>query len=60
MLGLNGRDSEVDVFAFHLALRLGKTVGELDDMPNAEYVAWQSYFTAKHAVESVQAGGGAL
>ncbi len=33
----------MDVFAFYLADKLGKTLGELDDMPAAEYVAWSSY-----------------
>lgn len=57
MYGMHGRDGEVDVFLFHLALKLGRTVGELlDTLSHAEYSAWRSYFTAKHAIESVQAG----
>lgn len=41
-----------DVFTYHLALKLGKTVGELDLMPYQEYVNWASFFTAKHAIEN--------
>lgn len=28
----------------HLGLRLGKTIGELGDMPYAEYVDWIAFF----------------
>jgi hypothetical protein len=42
-----GEESDVDVFAFFLADRLGKTLAELDDMPHAEYVAWSSYHKVK-------------
>lgn len=38
-----GQEAGVDMFAFYLADRLGKTLGELDDMPASEYVAWSSY-----------------
>lgn len=52
MLGLNGRHSGVDVFAFHLAEKLGVFVSSLDDMSHAEYVRWNAYFTAKSAIEN--------
>lgn len=55
MLGLNGRPSDVDVFLFYLATQLGKTVGEVEEMPNAELVRWRAYFTAKHAIEHMRA-----
>lgn len=29
-------------------------VCELDEMSHVEYLEWQAYFEAKHAVESVQ------
>lgn len=57
MMGLNGRapEDDTDVFAYTLALRLGKTVAELDQMPQHEYHAWAAYFTAKHASENLTA-----
>lgn len=33
----------VDVFTYYLADRLGRTLGELDTMPNAEYLGWLSF-----------------
>lgn len=48
VLALNGQDSEVDVFIFFLAEKLGKTVGELADMSQHEYMSWISYFKAKN------------
>lgn len=38
-----GGESDVDMFAFFLADRLGKTLGELDEMPASEYLSWSSY-----------------
>ncbi len=52
MLALNGRPSEVDVFAFHLAKELGCFVADLERMPHSEYVQWAGFFKAKHAVEN--------
>lgn len=34
---------EVDVFAYFLADRLGRTVAELDEMSHAEFLGWQSF-----------------
>jgi hypothetical protein len=34
---------EPDVFAYFLADRLGRTLAELEEMPHAEYLGWQSY-----------------
>ena len=48
-----GEDSEVELFTFYLADRLGKTIGELDDMPHAEYVAWASYHKVKQQQEGL-------
>jgi hypothetical protein len=61
MLAMHGRRSEVDIFAWHLARELGKTIGEIEAMPYAEYLGWSSYFTARAAIASVQTGkGGAI
>lgn len=45
----------VDVFAYFLADRLGKTLGELDDMPVAEFVGWQSFHRVKNQQEELSA-----
>lgn len=54
MLSLNGREADVDTFAFFLARELGKTVGELQDMPTSEYVGWQAYYEATGAMRDVK------
>lgn len=41
------------MFAFHLAEKLGKTLGEVYAMPHSEYVGWQSYYTVKHNREDL-------
>lgn len=38
----------VDAFSYFLADRLGRTLGELDDMPHAEYVGWVSYHKVRN------------
>ena len=48
-----GEESDVDMFAFYLADRLGKTLDELDDMPHAEYVAWSSYHKVRQQQEQL-------
>jgi hypothetical protein len=48
-----GQPSEVDVFEFYLADRLGKTLDEIRDMPHAEYVAWVSYHKVKQQQEDL-------
>jgi hypothetical protein len=48
-----GEESDVDLFAFFLADRLGKTLGELDDMPAAEYLAWSSFHKVKQQQEQL-------
>lgn len=57
MLALHDRPSEVDPWRYFLALELGKFPHELDDMPYSDYVNFQAYFTAKHAIESTRQGG---
>lgn len=54
MFSLHGRPADVDAFQFHLAEKLGRTVGELADLPYDEYVGWQAYFTAKAAIEGTR------
>jgi hypothetical protein len=48
-----GQETDVDMFAFYLAERLGKTLGELDDMPMSEYMAWSSYHKVKTQQEKL-------
>jgi hypothetical protein len=48
-----GQRSDVDMFAFYLADRLGKTLAELDDMPCSEYTAWSSYHKVKTQQENL-------
>lgn len=52
-LASHGQDTDCDLFAMYLADRLGKTLGELDDMPASEYVAWSSYHKVKQAQEEL-------
>lgn len=43
-----------------LALDLGKTLGELDDMPFPEYVSWAAFYTWRAAMQDFErrkAGG---
>ena len=39
---------EVDVFAYFLADRLGKTLAEIEDMPHREYLGWRSFHQVKN------------
>lgn len=48
-----GEESDVEIFAFFLADRLGKTLAELDDMPHVEYVAWSSYHKVRQQQEQL-------
>ena len=48
-----GEESVVEVFTFFLADRLGKTLGELDDMPAAEFAAWQAYHKVRQQQEDM-------
>lgn len=45
----------VDLFAFFLAEKLGKTLADLDDMPAIEYARWQSYYKVKQQQEELAA-----
>lgn len=44
----------VELFAFHLARELGKTVAEIEGMPHREYASWDAYFKSRNAVASVR------
>lgn len=48
-----GEASDVDLFAYFLAEKLGKTLGELDDMPHSEYLGWSSYHKVKQQQEQL-------
>lgn len=52
MLSLNGRESDVDGFAFFLGEKLGKSVTEILDLPHDEYVAWQAYYKSMAAMSN--------
>lgn len=56
MLALHGRETEFDAFVYVLAEKLHKTVGEIEQMPHAEYVRWQAYFTAQNAIREAHGG----
>lgn len=48
-----GEESDVDVFTFLLAHDLGKTLGELDDMPAAEMANWRAFYKVKRQQEQL-------
>lgn len=53
MLAALEQPSEIDVFSFFLAEKLGKTVGEIEEMPALEILHWQSYYKVKHVHEDL-------
>lgn len=46
---------DVDLFAYFLAEKLGKTVGEIERIPHAEYMRWRSYYKVKQQQEELAA-----
>lgn len=48
-----GEESDVDLFSFYLADRLGKTLAELEQIPHAEYMAWSSFHKVKQQQEQL-------
>lgn len=48
-------EEEIDVFLYFLADRLGKTIGELDTMPYAEYARWKAYHKVRQQQEELNA-----
>lgn len=43
-------EDELDTFQFVLALDLGKTLAELDEMPFDEYLHWQAFYKWRAAM----------
>lgn len=54
MLGFLQQPTTVNTDLYYLAHQLGKAVFELELMPNQEFVHWQAYFKAKHALENMK------
>lgn len=52
-LAAHGQPSDAEVFTFFLCEKLGKTLGDLDAMPAAEYVGWVSYYKVKQQQEDL-------
>lgn len=48
-----GQPSEVDVFAFYLCEKLGRTLADLENMTHAEYAAWSAYYKVKRQQEDL-------
>lgn len=44
---------EIDTFGFVLAEALGKTLGEVNALPNGEVVAWQAFFRVRRELEKL-------
>jgi hypothetical protein len=53
-LAMHDQPSPVDPFLFLLAKDLGKTIGELEQMPHREYTDWAAFYKVKHAIESTR------
>jgi hypothetical protein len=47
-------NGDADEFAFFLAQKLGRTVEELDEMPNDEYVQWIVYYGRKAQRQDIE------
>ncbi len=43
-------EGNLDAFDFILAERLGKTLTEVRDMPNAEHIQWRAFFKYRKAM----------
>jgi hypothetical protein len=46
---------EIDEFRFHLAEKLGKTIGEINAMPHREYITWYVYLGRKAQRKQLEA-----
>lgn len=40
----------MDTFPFVLALDLGRTLSEVEALPNTEYLAWQAYYAYRRTM----------
>ena len=47
-------NDEMDPFPFVLALDLGRTLAELDDMPHDEYLSWMAFYTWRAAMQDYE------
>lgn len=45
----------MDIFAYFLADKLGKTLAEIDEMPHAEYCGWRSFHKVRNQQEELAA-----
>lgn len=45
---------EIDALPFVLAERLGKSLGQVRAMPNAEIVEWRAFFKYRHALQELE------
>jgi hypothetical protein len=58
MLGMMGRPTTVDLDLYFLAHELHMTVSQVRAMPHREYVTWQAYFKARHALANMKPAEG--
>jgi hypothetical protein len=47
---------EVDALDFVIATRLGKSLGEIRQLPNAELVEWAAYLKFERAMQELHGG----
>ena len=55
VLAFHGRPSLETPFLFFLAEKLGKSVGEISQLPALELVRWQAYYAARNQQEELAA-----
>lgn len=48
-------EGELDPFVFVLAERLGITLGQLDEMPLAEFYQWAAFYEYRNAMQELAA-----
>lgn len=46
------------LFELYLAEKLGKTLGEIRQLPNDEFMAWNMYYARKAQQQAITAGQG--
>lgn len=49
-------EGEMDVFPFLLAEALGKTLEEIGQMANHEYIRWRAFYTYRRAMREMAGG----
>lgn len=55
MLAFNDRPSDVDLFEFFLAEKLGLALQAIRGMPHVEYLQWASYYRVKGLLTKMHA-----